>query len=205
MRWSHGRYECAASSAELCQCKRRNADDSAGNVQDALVELAWESIGGLGKQVSALMGFPGQDVLATGTDSVSLLSYTRIHDLTIYVDQSADISCSAAEGRAAAGMCAVSRLMEKNSIFSPGGNGLTGTQGTGTAWAVGNCAIAMPAATGSGGNGLRVAEIENLEIATTGVDPMAAQYPGRTRLTPADCTWRSGRSGASSAISIFAD
>ena len=142
--------------------------------------LNWrgESIGGLGKQVSALMGFPGQDVLATGTDSVSLLSYTRIHDLTIYVDQSADISCSAAEGRAAAGMCAVSRLMEKNSIFSPGGNGLTGTQGTGTAWAVGNCAIAMPAATGSGGNGLRVAEIENLEIATTGVDPMAAQYPG---------------------------
>jgi hypothetical protein len=142
--------------------------------------LNWrgESIGGLGKQVSALIGFPGQDVLAAGTDSANLLSYTRIHDLTIYVDQSVDISCSAAEGRAAAGICAVSRLMEKNSIFSPGGNGLTGIQGTGAAWAVGNCAIAMPASTGAGGNGLRVAEIENLEIATTGVDPMAAQYPG---------------------------
>jgi hypothetical protein len=32
--------------------------------------------------------------------------------------------------------------------------------------------------TGTGGNGLRVAEIENLEIVATGVDPMAAQYPG---------------------------
>ena len=31
--------------------------------------LSWhgESIGGLGKQVSALMGFPGQDVLASAT------------------------------------------------------------------------------------------------------------------------------------------
>ena len=142
--------------------------------------LNWrgESIGGLGKQVSALMGFPGQDVLASTTDSTSMLSYTRLHDLTIYVDQSLDISCSAAEGRASAGTCAVSRLMEKNSIFSPGGNGLTGTLGTGAAWAVGNCAIAMPAATGAGGNGLRVAEMENVEIATTGVDPMAATYPG---------------------------
>ena len=36
----------------------------------------------------------------------------------------------------------------------------------------------MQAATGAGGNGLKVAEIENVEIATTGVDPMAAQYPG---------------------------
>ncbi len=50
--------------------------------------------------------------------------------------------------------------------------------GTGAAWAVGNCAIAMPAATGLGGNGLHVAEIENVEIAATGVDPMAAQYVG---------------------------
>ena len=50
--------------------------------------------------------------------------------------------------------------------------------GTGAAWSVGNCAIAMPATTGAGGNGLKVAEIENLEIAATGVDPMAAQYPG---------------------------
>ena len=142
--------------------------------------LNWhgESIGGMGKQVSALMGFPGQDVLGTVADSVNLLSYTRIHDLTIYVDQSADISCSAAEGRAPAGTCAVGRLMEKNSIFSPGGNGLTGTAGTGAAWSVGNCAIAMPAATGAGGNGLRVAELENVEIVATGVDPMATQYPG---------------------------
>jgi hypothetical protein len=141
--------------------------------------LNWhgESIGGLGKQVSALLGFPGQDVLATMTDSLSLLSYTRLHDLAIYVDQSADISCSPARGRAAAGSCAVGRLLESNSIFSPGGNGLTGVAGAGTAWAVGNCAIAMPAATGAGGNGLRVAEFENLEIAATGADPLA-QYPG---------------------------
>jgi len=35
----------------------------------------------------------------------------------------------------------------------------------------------MPATSGAGGNGLRVAEIENVEIAATGVDPMA-QYTG---------------------------
>jgi hypothetical protein len=142
--------------------------------------LVWhgESIGGMGKQVSALMGFPGQDVLVSMADSTIILSYTRIHDLTIYVDQSADVSCSAAKGLAPAGSCAQNRPLESNSIFSPGGNGLSGTLGTGTAWAVGNCAIAMPAATGLGGNGLKVAEIENLEIAATGVDPMAAQYPG---------------------------
>ena len=142
--------------------------------------LSWhgESIGGLGKQVSALMGFPGEDVLVSGPDALNILSYTRLHDLTIYVDQSVDASCSPAEGRAAAGACQLSRAMEANSIFSPGGNGLTGTAGTGAAWWVGNCAIAMQAATGAGGNGLRVAEMENVEIATTGVDPMAAQYPG---------------------------
>jgi hypothetical protein len=142
--------------------------------------LSWhgESIGGMSKQVSALMGFPGQDVLASTADSTNLLSYTRIHDLTIYVDQSVDASCSAAEGRAPAGSCAVSRPMESNSIFSPGGNGLSGTAGTGAAWSVGNCAIAMPALTGAGGNGLQVAEIENVEIVATGVDPLSAQYPG---------------------------
>jgi len=142
--------------------------------------LVWhgESIGGFGKQVSALMGFPGMDVLASAPDSVNLLSYTRLHDLTIYVDQSVDVSCSSAVGRMPAGNCSVSRPMEGNSIFSPGGNGLSGTTGTGAAWAVGNCAIAMPALTGAGGNGLQVAELENLEIVATGVDPMAAQYPG---------------------------
>ncbi len=142
--------------------------------------LSWhgESIGGLGKQVSALMGFPGEDVLASGPDALNMLSYTRLHDLTIYVDQSVDASCSPAEGRAAAGDCQLSRAIEGNSIFSPGGNGLTGTAGTGAAWWVGNCAIAIQATTGAGGNGLRVAEMENVEIATTGVDPMAAQYPG---------------------------
>ncbi len=141
--------------------------------------LIWhgESIGGLGKQVSALMGFPGQDVLATTIDATNLLSYTRLHDLTIYVDQSTDVSCTPAEGRAPAGSCQVNRPMETNSIFSPGANGLTGTAGTGAAWAVGNCAIAMPASTGLGGNGLKVAVIENVEIATTGTDPMA-QYTG---------------------------
>jgi hypothetical protein len=56
-----------------------------------------------------------------------MLSYTRLHDLTIYVDQSVDVSCTAAEGRAAAGSCGVSRPLETNSIFSPGGNGLTST------------------------------------------------------------------------------
>ncbi len=142
--------------------------------------LSWhgESIGGLGKQVSALMGFPGEDVLASGPDATNMLSYTRLHDLTIYVDQSVDASCTPAEGRAAAGSCQMSRAMEENSIFSSGGNGLNGTAGTGAGWWVGNCAIAMQAATGAGGNGLKVAEIENVEIATTGVDPMAAQYPG---------------------------
>ncbi len=142
--------------------------------------LNWhgESIGGLGKQVSALMGFPGQDVLSAMADNPNLLSYTRIHDLTIYVDQSMDASCTPAQGRAAAGSCAFGRAIENNSIFSPGGNGLTGSIGTGAGWSVGNCAIAMPAATGTGGNGLRVAEIENVEIATTGVDPMAALYAG---------------------------
>ena len=142
--------------------------------------LSWhgESIGGLGKQVSALMGFPGQDVLASGPDATNMLSYTRLHDLTIYVDQSVDVSCTPAQGRAVAGSCQMSRPMEANSIFSPGGNGLTGTAGTGAAWDVGNCAIAMQAATGAGGNGLRVAEIENVEIAATGVDLMAAQYAG---------------------------
>ena len=69
--------------------------------------LAWhgESIGGLGKQVSALMGFPGQDVLESGPDATNMLSSTRLHDLTIYVDQSVDESCTPAEGRAAAGTC----------------------------------------------------------------------------------------------------
>ena len=142
--------------------------------------LNWhgESIGGMGKQVSALLGYPGQDVLASMADSPNLLQYTRLHDLTIYVDQSIDVSCSPAEGRAAAGSCAISRPLESNSIFSHGGNGLTGTAGTGPGWYAGNCAIAMPAVLGTGGNGLRVAEIENLEIATTDVDPMAAQYAG---------------------------
>ena len=142
--------------------------------------LSWhgESIGGLGKQVSALMGFPGEDVLESGPDAVNMLSYTRLHDLTITVDQSLDVSCTPAEGRAAAGACQVNRPIEANSIFSPSGNGLTGTAGSGAAWSVGNCAIAMQATTGAGGNGLRVAEMENVEIAATGTDPMAAQYPG---------------------------
>jgi hypothetical protein len=142
--------------------------------------LNWhgESMGGFGKQVSALMGFPGQDVLATTPDNPNILSYTRLHDLTIYVDQSQDVSCSQAEGRAAAGSCQLNRPMESNTIFSPGGNGLKGTAGSGAGWAVGNCAIAMQAATGAGGNGLKNAQIENLEIVATGTDPMAAQYPG---------------------------
>ena len=142
--------------------------------------LNWhgESIGGMGKQVSALLGYPGQDVLASLADSPNLLQNTRLHDLTIYVDQSVDVSCSPVEGRASAGNCAVNRPLESNSIFSQGGSGLAGVTGTGAGWAVGNCAIAMPAEMGTGGNGLRVAEIENVEIATTGMDPMVAQYPG---------------------------
>ena len=142
--------------------------------------LNWhgESIGGMGKQVSALMGFPGEDVLASGPDAMNMLSSTRLHDLTIYVDQSVDASCAPAQGRAAAGSCQMSRRMETNSIFSPGGNGLTGTAGVGAGWWVGNCAIAMQASTGMGGNGLRMAEIENVEVASAGTDAMAAQYPG---------------------------
>ncbi len=84
--------------------------------------LSWhgESIGGLGKQVSALMGFPGQDVLESGPDATNMLSYTRLHDLTIYVDQSVDVSCSPAEGRAAAGSCQVNRPMESEFDFFAG-------------------------------------------------------------------------------------
>ena len=146
-------------------------------------QLLWhlESIGGQGRQVSGLMGFPGEDVLATSTDALGLAGNTRLHDFTIYVDQSVDISCSPAEGRAAAGACSVSRPMEANSVFSPGGSGLSGTgtagtAGTGAGWSIGNCAIAMAASTGAGGNGLRVAEIENLAIATVGTEPLSA-YP----------------------------
>ncbi|MDR3725016.1 MAG: hypothetical protein P4K83_11075 [Terracidiphilus sp.] len=142
--------------------------------------LTWygESIGGAGKQVSALKGFPGEDVLATPTDSTNILSYTRLHDLTIYVDLSVDASCATVKGRGSAGSCAVSRAIESGSIFSAGGNGLTATAGTGAGWYVGNCAIAMPALTGVGGNGLKVASIENVEIASTGTDPLAATYTG---------------------------
>ena len=138
--------------------------------------LQWhlESLGGQGRQVSGLMGFPGEDVLATAVDATNLLPNARVHDLTIYVDQSVDVSCSPAEGRAAAGSCGVSRAVESGSIFAPGGNGLTGVAGPGAGWSVGNCAIAMPAVTGAGGNGLRTAEIENVAIATVGVDPLAA-------------------------------
>ena len=119
-------------------------------------------------------------MLATAADATGLPGNTRLHDFAIYVDQSVDVSCAAAAGRAAAGSCGLSRPMEGNSIFSPGGNGLTvtgnvaGAAGTGAGWYVGNCAIAMPAVTGGGGNGLRVAELENLAIATVGVDPLAA-------------------------------
>ncbi len=143
-------------------------------------QLSWhgESISGVSEQTSALMGFPGEDVLASMPDSGTLMANTRIHDLTIYVDQSVDESCSPAEGVAPAGDCSYSRPMESNSIFSKGGDGLTGTTGSGAAWDVGNCAIAMPAQTGTGGNGLRNASFENVAIVATGTDPVAAQYPG---------------------------
>ena len=49
-----------------------------------------------------------------------MLSYTRLHDLTIYVDQSVDVSCSPAEGRAAAGSCQMSRPMESEFDFFAG-------------------------------------------------------------------------------------
>jgi hypothetical protein len=142
--------------------------------------LLWrgETIGGLGKQVSALKGFPGEDVLASGPDETDFLTGTRLHDLTIYVDQSTDVSCAPAEGRASAGSCKMSRAMEPVSIFSSGGNGLTNTAGSGAAWWVGNCAIAMKAAAGTGGNGLKMAAIENVAIATTGSDPLATSYAG---------------------------
>ena len=148
-----------------------------GNCKTRTLTWHGESMGGMGKQVSALTGYPGQDVLATAADSANMPANTRLHDLTINVDVSLDVSCTPAQGRAAAGSCGVNRPMEPNSVFSPGGNGLHGTQGTGAGWSIGNCGIAMPAATGSGGNGLRVAEIENVEIAATGTDPLS-QYAG---------------------------
>ena len=139
-------------------------------------KLAWhlESIGGQGRAVSGLMGYPGEDVLATATDATGLLTNTRLHDLTIYVDQSVDVSCTPAQGRAGAGICGVSRPMEGNSLFSSGANGLSGVAGSGAGWWVGNCAIAMPAALGTGGNGLSRAEIENVAVAAVGTDPLAA-------------------------------
>lgn len=104
--------------------------------------LNWhlESISGQGAQNSALMGFPGQDILQTTADSATLFSGTHLHDFSLYVDQSEDVSCSPAEGRAAAGSCAVSRPIESGSVFSPGGNGLTATAGSGAGWSIGNCA-----------------------------------------------------------------
>ncbi len=139
-------------------------------------QLVWhgESIGGQGVQASALMGFPGEDVLATGTDAPNLPSHTRLHDFTIDVDESVDVSCSPAEGRAAAGSCGVSRPVESGSIFAPGGNGLAGVAGTGAGWSIGNCAISMSAASGAGGNGLKNAVIENLAIVAVGTDPLSA-------------------------------
>lgn len=139
-------------------------------------QLVWhlESIGGQGRQVSALMGYPGEDVLATTMDALNLPANARLHDFSIYVDQSMDISCSAAAGRAAAGNCSAIRPMAPNSILSPGGNGLTGIAGSGAGWSIGNCAIAMQAATGSGGNGLKFAVLENLAIATVGSGPLAS-------------------------------
>ncbi len=142
-------------------------------------QLNWhlESIAGQGAQNSALMGFPGEDVLATTADSPTLFSATHLHDFSIYVDQSVDVSCSPAEGRAAAGSCTVNRPVENGSIFSPSGNGLAATAGSGAGWSIGNCGIAMPAATGAGGNGLKNAVIENMVIATTGNDPLGG-YTG---------------------------
>ncbi len=142
-------------------------------------QLNWhlESIGGQGTQNSALMGYPGEDILATSADSPTLFSGTHLHDFTLYVDQSTDVSCSPAQARAAAGSCTVNRPVASGSILSPGGNGLTATAGSGPAWSIGNCAIAMPATTGAGGNGLRNAVVENITIATSGNDPLGS-YPG---------------------------
>ena len=43
VRWGDGRHQCAAGGAELCECARSGADDSARNMQDADAELAWAS------------------------------------------------------------------------------------------------------------------------------------------------------------------
>ena len=141
--------------------------------------LSWhgESIGGLGKQVSALMGFPGQDVLESGPDATNMLSYTRLHDLTIYVDQSEDVSCSPAGARGGRKLPGKSADRSEFDFFA-GRERTDWNGGNRSCMDAGNCAIAMPATTGAGGNGLRIADMENVEIATTGTDPMAAQYPG---------------------------
>ena len=85
--------------------------------------LIWhcESIGGSASRFQHRWDFRAKTCWLSAPGSLNLLSYTRIHDLTIYVDQSVDVSCSPAEGRAPAGSRAMGRLMENNSIFSPDG------------------------------------------------------------------------------------
>jgi hypothetical protein len=72
------------------------------------------------------MGFPGEDVLATGTDATNLLSNTRLHDLTIYVDAERGCFVFAGGGPGCGGKLRGEPADGGNSIFSPGGNGLTG-------------------------------------------------------------------------------
>jgi hypothetical protein len=168
--------------------------------------LSWhgESIGGLGKQVSALMGFPGEDVLVSGPDALNLLSYTRLHDLTIYVDQSVDASCSPAEGRAAAGSCQLSRAIEANSIFSPGGNGRRQrARALPGGWAIARLRCRRRRAreaTGCAWQRWRTWRLRPQEWTR-----WRRNIRERIRHIPADCTWLNGRSGAISGISTFAE
>ncbi len=108
-----------------------------------------------------------------------MLSYTRLHDLTIYVDQSVDVSCSPAEGRAAAGSCAGEPADGEEFDFFAGRQRAERNGGNRRGlvrWAIARLRCRRRRARAA--TGCSVAEIENVEIATTGVDPMAAQYPG---------------------------
>ena len=165
-----GRYGCVAGGAGACRCARcGGAWDFAAVAGWGLCkthQLVWhlESIGGQGKQVSGLMGFPGRDVLATGTDA------TQPAEQMAHAAARPDDLCGCERGcfvLAGGGPGGGGELWGEPAdggelrLFSPGGNGLTGTAGTGAGWWIGNCAIAIPATLGTGGNGLKTAEIEN--------------------------------------------
>ncbi len=169
--------------------------------------LNWhgESIGGMGKQVSALMGFPGQDVLASATgqrESAELYADARSDDLC-----GPERGCFVFAGR---GTGAGGKLRsepadgEQFDFFAgrqradwDGGNG----RGHGR-WATARLRCRRRrerAATGCAWRRLRTWRLRRRAWTR-----WRRSIRARTRRTPAECIWRSGRSGASSGISTFA-